>query len=354
MSSPKKRIIRVALFTLLFIILFLGARLIFEPKETTPTSPASNNEVVRQTSNQTIHQDTVSQEQLKSEVPSPQVPKSCATVVLPHKDSTIADPPPSASFNHAPIASPPDLTPPHLHAEPGPGRHPAPIQVRILSDEAASILYRLNEDTAWKPYTTPIPIQDSAKIAFKGYDSAGNASEIIERTYIIVRQSAAKCPQEMSMIESGGKRFCMDKYEWPNKKGVMPVGFVNWYMAYDSCRAAVKRLCSSDEWELACGGTNRSEYPYGNTYEITTCNTETTGPFPSGSLEECRSLFGVYDLSGNLREWTATRAKNDRHYQVYGGFWDNRGASKCISTQYSFFPENKFIAIGFRCCQDAQ
>ena len=250
---------------------------------------------------------------------------------------------------------PQDITPPVVGADPGPGIHDSPIDVRLFADESAVIRYRKDTDTLWIEYKTPIHVIDSITLTIIGIDSSQNVSEKITRFYKVVRQTALKCPPDMVVIETGKLSFCIDRYEWPNKKGVVPIGFINWYMAYDSCRTYKKRLCTSSEWEIACGGRSAMDYPYGEKYETKTCNTETTGPASSGSLEECRSYFGAYDLSGNLREWTGTRAsRNDRHYQVYGGYWDNRGASKCNSTQYSFFPENKFITIGFRCCMETR
>jgi hypothetical protein len=248
----------------------------------------------------------------------------------------------------------PDTTPPHVRAEPGPGLHPAPIQVRLVSDEPAILRFRKGRDTAWSVYQAPFQVSDSLILTYQGSDTSGNISEAVTRTYVIAKPMKIRCPPDMAAVETEKAAFCMDRYEWPNKKGAEPLGYINWYMAYDSCRTYKKRLCTASEWEAACGGPSKIDYPYGAAYEERTCNTETTGPFPSGSLEECRSYFGVYDLSGNLREWTSTRAKNERHYQVYGGYWDNRGASRCNSTQYSFFPENRFIAIGFRCCKEGE
>lgn len=245
-----------------------------------------------------------------------------------------------------------DTTAPQVRAMPGPGLHPAPIEVTLSANEPAEITYSSDLGRTWVPYHSPIRVMDSLRLIFLARDTSGNLSDTVPRFYRIGRTDFS-CPDRMVPVGTGGLRFCMDRFEWPNRKGNRPEAYVNWYQAYDSCRTYKKRLCTALEWEAACGGESGNDYPYGERYEIATCNTEGIFSLPSGSLEECRSPAGVYDLSGNLREWTSTRSvKNDRHFQVYGGYWENRGASRCNSTQYSFFPENRFVSVGFRCCAE--
>jgi hypothetical protein len=62
------------------------------------------------------------------------------------------------------------------------------------------------------------------------------------------------------------KRFCIDRYEWPNKVGALPRYMASWYEAKASCEATGKRLCSDTEWTLACEGEDRRPYPYGDGY----------------------------------------------------------------------------------------
>ena len=49
--------------------------------------------------------------------------------------------------------------------------------------------------------------------------------------------------------------YCVDRYEWPNQKGVLPEGWLTWDEARANCEGVGKRLCTSAEWERACRGT---------------------------------------------------------------------------------------------------
>jgi formylglycine-generating enzyme required for sulfatase activity len=75
----------------------------------------------------------------------------------------------------------------------------------------------------------------------------------------------------------------------------------------------------------------------------------------SGEKAECRSYFGLYDMSGNLQEWTDTRAsENGRFNYVTGGFWNSGIKSSCRERRYSYFSQNKHNPVGFRCCKDIE
>ena len=127
--------------------------------------------------------------------------------------------------------------------------------------------------------------------------------------------------------------FCIDRYEYPNKRGQYPLIFVSWYEARDMCKEQGKRLCNEDEWTFACEGEEGRPYPYGNGYtrDARICVTDQQWkPYNeksmiprdgdaagnemdrlwkgkrSGQQKRCRSVLGVYDMTGNIDEWTRT------------------------------------------------
>ena len=146
--------------------------------------------------------------------------------------------------------------------------------------------------------------------------------------------------------------FCIDAYEFPNKKGGLPTGGVTWGEARQACETRGARLCSEEEWEKACKGPGGSRWPYGNTFDPQACNSEDDSGedrslATSGKFSRCRSRYGVYDLSGNMAEWTESKA------QKGGTFAKADFAVRCSARKVAA-PSAKSTDVGFRCCLDSK
>ena len=177
------------------------------------------------------------------------------------------------------------------------------------------------------------------------------------------------------------ERFCMDRYEWPNQKGELPALLMSWVDAKKQCEDLGKRLCTEDEFNFACEGEAMLPYTYGYERDATKCNIDK--PYrkrehklfkyascmkrpqckaelekldqrlPTGSMPQCVSPFGVYDLNGNINEWVfRPKEKTPNRSGLKGGWWGPvRG--RCRPTVGFHHEEDYGYEEGFRCCKDA-
>lgn len=148
--------------------------------------------------------------------------------------------------------------------------------------------------------------------------------------------------------------FLIDRFPHPGDPGVKPTADVNWNEASKVCAEQGKRLCTSHEWEKACKGPNNFIYSYGDAFDPAVCGPGLRVDYTSGQFRECRSGWGVFDLSGGLSEWTATAltTNTDRHIVKGGSMASAERGSRCAyandeSTNYAS------KTISFRCCRDA-
>jgi len=168
--------------------------------------------------------------------------------------------------------------------------------------------------------------------------------------------SVVICPEGMIGIEAGSARpFCIDRYEYPNAKGQIPVANATLVDALQQCKKENKRLCTPDEWERACSGTSRQQYPQPSSqYSGEPCNVLRKGDSPShivqsGSFDECKSPYGVSDMNGNVAEWTAPTKSGSAF--AYGGTWLFPAEKAACSSKIELKPTGAYPYVGFRCCK---
>lgn len=173
------------------------------------------------------------------------------------------------------------------------------------------------------------------------------------------------------------RRFCIDRYEWPNRVGERPRVDVSWHEARSLCASAGKRLCRRSEWTLACEGPKRSPYPHGWSRHPTACNYDRDRievnvarlDNPStrareierlwqgrriGDTRDCKSAFGVHDMVGNVDEWTDNREEGSSvDSTLNGGYW-GPVRNTCRLTTRAHGPGFRYYQIGFRCCAEPQ
>ncbi len=214
------------------------------------------------------------------------------------------------------------------------------------------------------------------------------------------RATTARCPEDMALLEG---RYCIDRYEaslerlddagnpigaFPysetvgsasvravSKAGVFPQAYVHQGDAKRACERAGKRLCSDPEWLSACRGATQTTWPYGTRFRSGYCNDDGVAPLRevfgrfhfdtvtmndprlnrvegtvarTGSFSRCTSGNGVYDMVGNVHEWTAGGT-------FRGGFFleTKQLGEGCTYNTTAHPTDYHDYSTGFRCCADA-
>lgn len=154
-----------------------------------------------------------------------------------------------------------------------------------------------------------------------------------------------------------------------------PIRCVDFCDADAYCRYRGKRLCYDfnefgttgprgypREWRFACTNQLSTLFPWGDDSDETRCNTgqrgracpdNSCGPTPVARRPDCRTPSAIYDLLGNVGEWTY--ACNDLNPEAPvclvrgGGYFDPIMSCQIERTE----PVSARLSdVGFRCCAD--
>ncbi len=164
-----------------------------------------------------------------------------------------------------------------------------------------------------------------------------------------------------------------------SEAGRVPSGYLDGETASLACAAAGKRLCTEQEWKLACRGEADQDFPYGTRYEALACNVfrsshpavvlhgdASVGHLDprlnlvrdrdgallrrTGASERCRSVWGndaIYDMVGNLDEWV-----DDASGAFQGGFYARATKLGCAARITSHPRGYRDYSLGVRCCRE--
>lgn len=168
-----------------------------------------------------------------------------------------------------------------------------------------------------------------------------------------------KCVADGKCKKTHPTAFCNEPH--PTDRDDHPINCTDFFMADAYCKAVGKRLPTEREWEYAArGGAEQRTFSWGE---------EPPGPknacyqhgescpikaFPPGA-------FGLYDMSGNVWEWTSSwfapypnEPKTGTHKVYRGGSWSRRFPKwlrNAIRNRY--LPDEFSASVGFRCAADA-
>jgi len=145
-----------------------------------------------------------------------------------------------------------------------------------------------------------------------------------------------------------------------------PVVGVTWFGGWAFAEHYGMRLPTEEEWEKAARGNTGFDYPWGNNIDGSRANYSNSGdPWDNGttpvgmyngqitqgfSTTDSPSPFGVYDLAGNVWEWTDSWYNDTSSYRV------GRGGNFSLNDYFlqSWYRTNGAATgcdsgIGFRC-----
>ncbi len=124
------------------------------------------------------------------------------------------------------------------------------------------------------------------------------------------------------------------------------------------------RLCTKEEWSNVCSKRNANAFPYGAKYEPSRCNGADLNPtkpgvIPTGQAAMCSTGTtaddGVFDMSGNVREWVVSKAGTEE-YELRGGAYNiasfdmDAPGLKCAAAIPAPTASVRLPSVGFRCC----
>jgi len=219
----------------------------------------------------------------------------------------------------------------------------------------------------WREYVQPHVAQEEP--GWAGY--APNSSRILRVQPFFIDRYEVSYDDYKRFIEETGYAPLPEWVEKFLPAGDHPVVGVNWYDAKAYCEWRGKRLPAPEEWEFAAKGTENRLYPWGNRQpdgrlgntadrnsEVPWRNAYIDDGFiftaPVESFPEGVTPEGVYNMGGNVKEWTDTLAPGDEKAAAKGGSFNNSFDDMMAADQRM---TNKLIrtkTIGFRCACDAR
>jgi dienelactone hydrolase len=132
--------------------------------------------------------------------------------------------------------------------------------------------------------------------------------------------------------------------DYPDGEDDYPVSGISWYEAAAFAEYAGKKLPTSKHWNSAAGYNVTSYWYWVGSNLIPLSNFGGNGPEPIASSQAI-NYFGIYDISGNVREWCWNNTQDGRI--IRGGAWNDVNYMARDLSQLPAF--DRSLKNGFRC-----
>jgi formylglycine-generating enzyme required for sulfatase activity len=143
-----------------------------------------------------------------------------------------------------------------------------------------------------------------------------------------------------------------------------PVVEVSWYGAAAFCNYYGVKLPTEWQWQAVADHTTDDPYTYGcgNLIDFSRANYYDSGyanplklsdyPYTGPVGYYILAGYGIYDMAGNVWEWTSSLYSPAFSYRmIRGGGWDDFSSYCQVSNSDSFYPHETEDYIGFRVCR---
>lgn len=174
-------------------------------------------------------------------------------------------------------------------------------------------------------------------------------------------------------LEDPASHFTFDGTQVVAKQGYEnhPMTNVSWFGAWAYCGALSGRLPTELEWEKAARGTDGHPFPWGDGIELNRTNFYSSrDPFENMSSFGSRtspvgfyngktygdyvtlknaSPYGLYDMAGNVWQWTSNVYEGMHYRFMRGGSKDTYGVDLRVWVRNNATPTYFSPGVGFRC-----
>ncbi len=193
-----------------------------------------------------------------------------------------------------------------------------------------------------------------------------------------MKEMSKECPKNMVNIPSGNfmsgraddlkemtiDAFCIDRFETTQSEyeQIMdfnpshfpdpfhPVEKVTWQEAQDYCKKREKRLPTEWEWEKAAKAGTETNFYWGNKLDDDYAWYVANSDRKTHRVGQKKpNNFDLYDMTGNVWEWTSSDHKEAGKKVLRGSSWYNGPSVMGTAYRNKSKPEVRGSGFGFRC-----